>query len=96
MELERYMARYTRVLGGVEAEAKLRPKNQVTLPEEIAKRLGVGPGDQLIFRIADDDPRQVHVRPVRRSYAGILEGVYGKTPEEVEEYIRGERASWEE
>lgn len=85
-----------RVMGAVEAEAKLRPKNQVTFPDAIAKRLGVEPGDQLIFRIDDDDPREVHIRPVRRSYAGILEGVYGKTPEEVEEYIRGERASWGE
>jgi bifunctional DNA-binding transcriptional regulator/antitoxin component of YhaV-PrlF toxin-antitoxin module len=80
----------------IEAVTKLRAKNQLTLPEAIAARFGAEPGDKLIFRFDEDDPSEVHVRRVRRSYAGLLEGVYGSTPEEVEEYIRGERASWEE
>ena len=79
----------------LEIEAHLRQKNQLTLPDLIAKRLGVEPGDRLIFAIDEQNPRQVQVRPLRRSYAGVLEGVYG-TPEEVEAYLRDERASWGE
>lgn len=79
----------------IEVEVGLRQKNQLTLPEPIAQRLGVGPGDRLIFAIDEQDPRRVQVRPLLRSYAGILEGVYG-TPEEVEAYLREERASWGE
>ena len=78
-----------------EVKVCLRAKNQLTLPEPIARRLGVEPGDQLILSVDENEPRIVHVRPVLRSYAGIAAGVYG-TPEEVAEYIRGERASWDE
>lgn len=72
----------------------LRKKNQLTLPEQIAEHLGVEPGDRLLFEVDPDDPECVHVRRIRRSYAGALEGIYGKTPEEVAEYLRNERASW--
>ena len=76
-------------------EVNLRKKNQLTLPEPIAERLGVGPGDRLLFETDDEDPDRVHIRRLRRSYAGILAGVYG-TPEEAAAYLRDERASWDE
>ncbi|MBI4495063.1 MAG: AbrB/MazE/SpoVT family DNA-binding domain-containing protein [Chloroflexi bacterium] len=78
----------------LEVEVALRQKNQLTLPEAIAKRLGAQPGDRLIFELDEADPRRVHVRLLRRSYAGALEGIYGETPEEVAAYIQGERESW--
>ncbi len=78
-----------------EIEIKLRQKNQLTLPEEIAARLGVEPGDRLVFVADDEAPDRVQIRRVRRSYAGPLAGVYG-TPEQAEAYVRGERASWGE
>jgi bifunctional DNA-binding transcriptional regulator/antitoxin component of YhaV-PrlF toxin-antitoxin module len=81
--------------GALEAKVCLRGKNQLTLPESVAKRLGVQPGDQLIFSIDENEQGVVHLRPVLRSYAGIAAGLYG-TPEEVVEYIRGERESWNE
>ena len=80
-------------MAALEVEVSVRKKNQITLPEAIVQRLGVEPGDRLIFRIDDASPTGVQVHPVRRSYYGALAGVYG-TPEEVEEYIREERASW--
>lgn len=78
-----------------EVEVSLRKKNQLTLPEVIAERLGVQPGDRLVLRV-DDHTREVHVRPIRRSYAGLFTGLYGATPEEELAYIDGERASWDE
>ena len=82
-------------MGTVQVEVSLRKKNQITLPEPIASRLGVGPGDRLVFEADDGDHDRVHIRRVRRSYAGALAGVYG-TPEDAAEYLRGERESWGE
>jgi len=81
--------------GKLEITVYLRTKNQLTLPEPIAKRLGVGPGDQLIIHIDETEPDIVHLRPLLRSYAGIAAGSYG-TPEEVAEYLQRERAAWGE
>ena len=78
-----------------EVEVSLRKKNQLTLPEAIAEQLGVQPGDRLVFKV-DERSREVHVRPIRRSYAGLFAGLYGATPEEEQAYIDGERASWDE
>jgi len=78
----------------MQVEVKLRNKNQLTLPEDIVKRLNLAPGDRLIVEIDDDKPRQARIRPLRRSYAGILDGMWG-TDEEALEYVRNERASWD-
>ncbi len=77
----------------IQAVVRLRAKNQLTLPEAIAAHLGVEPGDQLIIEMDEEVPGLVQVRPLLRSYAGILKGIYG-TPEETAEYLRQERASW--
>jgi AbrB family looped-hinge helix DNA binding protein len=76
-----------------EVEVSLRKKNQITLPEPIAEKLGVEPGDRLVFEADDDGPDRVHVRRIRHSYAGALAGTYG-TAEEAAAYLRGERESW--
>ncbi|MGH2352835.1 MAG: AbrB/MazE/SpoVT family DNA-binding domain-containing protein [Chloroflexota bacterium] len=79
----------------IEAAVTLRKKNQVTIPEAIAERLGAKPGDQLMMEIDEATPGEARVRRLLRSYAGMLKGVYG-TPEEAAEYLRRERASWGE
>lgn len=79
----------------IEAETTLRKKNQVTFPDQIVERLGIEAGDRLIFEL-DEGSKQIRVRPLLRSYAGILQGVYGKNEEEEMAYIREERASWGE
>ena len=76
-------------------EVTLRKKNQLTLPESIVHELGLQPGDRIVVEIDEARPGRVELRPIRRSYAGILTGVYG-TDEEALEYVRGERASWEQ
>lgn len=73
----------------------LSQENQLTLPEEVVRQLGLQPGDRLVVEINQADPCRVELRPVRRSYAGLLDGVYG-TDEEALAYVRAERASWEE
>ena len=79
----------------IQYEASLRPKNQLTIPDAVVQRLGAHPGDQLLFEIDEENGVQVRVRVIRRSYAGVLAGVYG-SPDERAEYLREERASWVE
>ncbi|MFN8522570.1 MAG: AbrB/MazE/SpoVT family DNA-binding domain-containing protein [Chloroflexota bacterium] len=76
-------------------EANIRGKNQVTVPEVIASRLGITAGDRIVFELDEDAPDEVTVRAIRRSYAGALAGVYGNE-EEARKYLQEERSSWGE
>ncbi len=78
----------------LEIKVCLRAKNQLTLPEAMAERLGVGPGDHLILSLDDSEPGMVRIRPVLRSYAGVAASVYHDV-EDVAEYLRNERAGWD-
>jgi bifunctional DNA-binding transcriptional regulator/antitoxin component of YhaV-PrlF toxin-antitoxin module len=82
-------------MAATEVEVSLRPKNQLTLPDAIVRRLDLQAGDRLVVVIDDAEPDRVQLRPIRRSYAGLLTGVFG-TDEEALEYVRGERASWDQ
>lgn len=79
---------------GIQVEVGLRPRNQITFPEEIAARLNVEPGDRLVIEWDEANPERAQVRVLRRSYYGALEGIYGETPDDVAAYIRTERESW--
>jgi bifunctional DNA-binding transcriptional regulator/antitoxin component of YhaV-PrlF toxin-antitoxin module len=79
----------------VDAEARLRAKNQLTLPDAIAKALGVEPEDRLIFETDPGQPGLVTVRRVRTDWAGALTGRYGTT-EDVKAFLREEHATWDE
>jgi bifunctional DNA-binding transcriptional regulator/antitoxin component of YhaV-PrlF toxin-antitoxin module len=78
------------------SEASVRPKNQVTLPERVLQHLGAGVGDRLVFEAAPDDPDSIVVRAIRRSYAGTLAGVYGRSHQEIRAYLRDEHEAWDE
>lgn len=74
-------------------ESELRQKNQITLPRQIARALGLEPGDRLLFEIRAGEPNEMHVRRLRESYSGALSGMYG-SPEEVSRHLREEREAW--
>ena len=59
------------------AEARLRMKNQLTLPEPIANALDAEPDDILVFETDPGQPGTAVVRRVPRTFAGALPGVYG-------------------
>ncbi len=84
-------ARLERPSQTLEWEVRLRGRNQITVPEEVVRLLGVIDGDRLILRVGQDG-RSVVVRPIRRSYAGALRGLW---PEGSAEFLRRERAAWE-
>jgi len=73
-------------------EVQLRPKNQLTLPMELATDLDVKPGDRLIIDVKDG---HIELRPLLRSYKSIFAGLF-KDSEDIANYLREERASWGE
>jgi bifunctional DNA-binding transcriptional regulator/antitoxin component of YhaV-PrlF toxin-antitoxin module len=77
----------------IKAEARLRHKNQITLPEPIAQFLEARPDDILIFEADPADPRTACVRLLPRTYAGSMTGVYGTT-DDVLRYLHEEHESW--
>lgn len=79
----------------IEIELTLRERNQLTLPDRVATRLGAEAGDRLLLTIDPREPEVMHLRRLPRSYAGALTGVYGRTAEEQSAYLVAERASWD-
>ncbi len=77
----------------VEVDARLRYKNQLTLPEAVARALDARPDDQLLFEIDPADPGVVHLRVLPRDFAGSMTGVFGTTDETLA-FVRGERDAW--
>jgi hypothetical protein len=55
----------------IEAAARLRPENQLTRPQPIARALDAAPNDVLIFEIDPTEPRvvRVHLMSVSRDQA---------------------------
>lgn len=79
----------------VRAEARLRTKNQLTLPGPIATMLEARPDDLLLFETDPEQPGTARVRVVPRSFAGALTGAFGTT-EDVKAFLREEHAAWGE
>jgi hypothetical protein len=75
----------------IQAEARLRAKSQLTLPEQIVDAAHVGEGDRFLVEVDPDVPDTIRFHRIRESYAGALRDVYGDPVE----YLTGERATWE-
>lgn len=78
-----------------DGEARLRPKNQLTLPEPIADYLEAEPDDVLLFETDPTQPGAAIIRRLPRGFAGSMSGVYG-TSREVKAFIREEHEAWGE
>jgi len=77
----------------IQVEATVRTKNQVTIPQLVAERHGIQPGQRLVIvDLGVED--EFTIRVIRPSYAGALAGVFGSTSENVA-YVRGEREAWD-
>ena len=75
----------------IQAEARLRPRSQLTLPESIVDATGLEVGDRFLVVVDADDPDTVRLHRIRGSYAGSMRAVY----DEPTAYLEGERRSWE-
>ena len=75
----------------VNAEARLRAKSQLTIPEQVVDAIGLRQGDRFLVELSPDEPDTIRLHRIRDSYAGGLREVYG----EPTDYLTEERRSWE-
>jgi bifunctional DNA-binding transcriptional regulator/antitoxin component of YhaV-PrlF toxin-antitoxin module len=69
---------------------RLRPKNQVTIPDAIVQAAGASVGDEFLVTVQGGT---IRLDRVLHSYRGVLKGVWG--PNWLEE-LRAERDQWTE
>lgn len=74
---------------------KVSTKGQVVIPLAIRRRLGIKPGDRIVIVGGESEAILMKARRYVESTRGIGKGIYGKTREEIDAYVRGERRTWE-
>ncbi|MGZ8439020.1 MAG: hypothetical protein ACXWXR_10850 [Candidatus Limnocylindrales bacterium] len=79
------------VRSSVIAEARMRARNQLTLPEPVVHAAGIVAGDRFVVEVTAGDPDTVRLHRIRASYAGALSGVFAGSAA----LLEAERASWE-
>jgi AbrB family looped-hinge helix DNA binding protein len=81
-------------------EVTVRQRNQITIPKAIAEEAGLTEGSVGDLAYADG-VITITFRGHRREpfdisqYIGIAKGLWGDTPEEIDQAIAEDRASWE-
>jgi len=81
-------------------EIRMRPKNQVTLPASVVREAKLKPDDRLTVTFINGS---IIITPKHdakdqddiMSFAGIGHGLWGNTPEEVDQTLRNMKDSWE-
>ena len=62
---------------GVIGEARLRARNQLTLPEPVVQAAGIAEGDRFVVEVTPGDPDTLRLHRIRPGYAGSLCDAYG-------------------
>lgn len=78
------------------AVVKLSSKRQITLPARVCRALNLKQGDRLTLEIKDN--KIIFTRlpeDFTNFFSGIAKGIYGKSPQEIKDYVRKEREAWE-
>ena len=82
------------------AEVRMRPKHQITLPASVVKAAKLETDDRMQVEFSNG---VIVITPVKQfaskidamSYAGIGKGLWGKTPQQLDNVIGELRDSWE-
>jgi bifunctional DNA-binding transcriptional regulator/antitoxin component of YhaV-PrlF toxin-antitoxin module len=82
----------TTMLKTVSAEAHLRARNQITIPDSIVRAVGIQPGETFVVEVEPEDGDTLRLRRVRTSYAGALRGLWGA---DADVFLEAERNAWE-
>lgn len=73
---------------------RMSTKGQVVIPLAIRRHLGIKPGDQLVIIGGEREAILMKAKRYAESIRGIGGGVYGKTRQEIDAYVKGERQTW--
>ncbi|MCW3491147.1 AbrB/MazE/SpoVT family DNA-binding domain-containing protein [Dethiobacter alkaliphilus] len=71
---------------------KLSSRRRLTIPASICEKLAIKEGDDLIMSV--DDSRIILFKAPESFtdyFSGIAKGLYGKTADEIDEYVNTER-----
>jgi hypothetical protein len=71
------------------AEARIRARNQLTLPDAVVQAGHIAEGERFAVEFDAADPDVVRLHRIRPSYAGALGAVYGEPAEAVEDARQG-------
>ncbi len=82
---------------------KVRPKRQITLPPKISREVGIEEGDLVEICVEADHltitPKEIVDKKRKtaslRDLIGSAKGVYGKTPQEADQYLNDIRGEWD-
>lgn len=74
--------------------SRLTSKSQITVPSVVRERLGLRPGDRGIWILRDDEAVLVSARRYATMTEGLLAGTYGRTRDEIRQYLEKEREGW--
>lgn len=79
----------------MKSETEIRPKYQITIPEDIRQRAKLSVGDKLIWQY-DENQSEIIVMPKPTSFSDKLWGLGKEVWEDgpVDDYIRKERENW--
>ena len=72
------------------AETRLRERNQLTLPDAVAKAAGITEGERFVVTFEPEHPDSVRLDRIRGSYAGSMANTFG----DPEAYLREVREGW--
>ncbi len=74
---------------------KMNRRRKITVPSEVRKQLGIGPGDHLRIEVRGGE---VVLIPEPQDYSQRLRGLHREVWEGVDpqEYVRREREAWQD
>jgi AbrB family looped-hinge helix DNA binding protein len=79
------------------AELTISSKRQITLPAAMARKLGIEPGHKIVAVLGNG---AIVLKPRPQDWLEYItsgpHGVYGRTKEEVDAYVREVREGWDE
>ena len=74
---------------------KVSERNQISLPSSVRKQLNIKPGDYLLVDVQDGLIMMLPLPPNKTNYlSGLYKEIWAGV--DANEYIREERASWQE
>ena len=73
---------------------RISTKGQVVIPLGVRRKLGIKAGDRLVIVSGEDEALIMKAKRYAESIRGMGKGLYGKTREEIDSYVRGEREAW--
>ncbi len=73
---------------------RVSTKGQVVIPLGVRRKLGIKAGDRLVIVSGDSEAIIMKAKRYAESLRGMGKGLYGKTREEIDAYVRGEREAW--